>query len=81
MPNKVSAVIGASPGQFGGIWSQDDLRKSLKIAGARVVDQGLAVAKIPDHVDDAGLLIGASWLAKLDEVIAALLSEAALSAK
>ena len=35
---KPSAAISASPGQFGGVWAQDHLRKVLGVAGARVVD-------------------------------------------
>ena len=31
------AVIGASPGQFGGVWAQRELRKVLGVMGARVV--------------------------------------------
>src|SRR5579875_4200863 len=36
--NKPAAVIGASQGAFGAVWAQADLRKSLGIAGARVVE-------------------------------------------
>ncbi|WP_336856908.1 NAD(P)H-dependent oxidoreductase [Sinomonas albida] len=34
-----AAVIGTSAGQYGGLWSHDDIRKSLKIAGASVLDE------------------------------------------
>jgi chromate reductase len=37
------AVISASTGSYGGIWAQDELRRILRIAGARVVDTRLAV--------------------------------------
>jgi chromate reductase len=43
--NKTVAVIGASTGQFGAIWAQNDLRRILGIAGARVVGEGLPVAR------------------------------------
>ncbi|GAB2733205.1 NADPH-dependent FMN reductase [Sinomonas soli] len=43
-----AAVIGTSAGQYGGIWAHDDVRKSLKVAGAEVVE-------------DATLAIGASY--------------------
>jgi NAD(P)H-dependent FMN reductase len=36
--DKPAAVIGASLGQYGGTWSHDDTRKSLSIAGLRVID-------------------------------------------
>ena len=34
-----AAVIGSAFGQYGGVWAQDDARKSLGIAGARVVEE------------------------------------------
>ena len=43
--NKTVAVIGTTTGQFGAIWAQNDLRRILGIAGARVVGEGLAVPK------------------------------------
>lgn len=76
-----AAVIGGSPGQFGGIWAQDELRKSLGIAGARVVKEGLAVPKIGTLVDDDGILTSETYLTKLDAVLATLVDEARLSAE
>lgn len=43
-----AAVIGTSAGQFGGVWAHDDARKSLKVAGAEVLE-------------DAKLAVGASY--------------------
>ncbi|UWX98788.1 NAD(P)H-dependent oxidoreductase [Arthrobacter zhaoxinii] len=34
-----TAVIGSAFGQYGGVWAQDDARKSVGIAGARVVEE------------------------------------------
>jgi chromate reductase len=45
LTNKTVGVIGASTGQFGAMWAQQDLRKILGIAGARVVGDGLPVAR------------------------------------
>ena len=45
LTNKTVSVIGASTGQFGAMWAQQDLRKILGIAGARVVGEGLPVAR------------------------------------
>lgn len=42
---KPVAVIGASTGGFGGVWAQAELRKSLGIAGARVLDTEFAVPR------------------------------------
>jgi NAD(P)H-dependent FMN reductase len=38
LAGKPVAVIGSAFGQFGGVWAQDETRKSLGIAGARVLD-------------------------------------------
>lgn len=45
---KPVAVIGASITDYGAVWAQDHLRKSLGLAGARVLDAELAVPKAPD---------------------------------
>jgi len=45
LTNRNVAVIGASTGQFGAMWAQQDLRKILGIAGARVVGDVLPVAR------------------------------------
>jgi chromate reductase, NAD(P)H dehydrogenase (quinone) len=45
---KPVAVIGASVTDYGAVWAQDHLRKSLGLAGARVLDAELAVPKAPD---------------------------------
>lgn len=34
-----AAVIGTAAGQYGGVWAHDDARKSLKIAGAEVLEE------------------------------------------
>jgi chromate reductase len=44
LTNKTVAVVGASTGQFGALWAQNDLRRILGIAGARVVGEALPVA-------------------------------------
>jgi chromate reductase, NAD(P)H dehydrogenase (quinone) len=46
--NKTVSVIGASTGQFGALWAQNDLRRILGIAGARVVGDALPVARAQD---------------------------------
>ncbi|MBS1694594.1 MAG: NAD(P)H-dependent oxidoreductase [Actinobacteria bacterium] len=38
LKDKPAAVIGAALGQYGGVWAHDDTRKSIGIAGARVVE-------------------------------------------
>jgi len=46
--NRTVAVIGTSTGQFGALWAQNDLRRILGIAGARVVGEALAVPRAQD---------------------------------
>ena len=43
--NKPVAVVGASTGQFGALWAQQDLKRILGIAGARVVGTEIPVGR------------------------------------
>jgi chromate reductase len=69
MRNKPVAVIGASTGAFGGVWSQAELRKVMGALGARVLDVELALPHAHDHVDEHGSLVDAGYLAQLHEVV------------
>jgi len=53
-----AAVVGASPGMFGAVWAQGDLRRILGIAGARVIDRELPVANAEEafHPHDDRLI-------------------------
>src|SRR4029079_7583272 len=55
-PYKTSAVAGASTGAFGAIWAQQDLRRILGIAGARVIEGEVAVAEAQHAFDEEGRL-------------------------
>jgi chromate reductase len=56
--NKPVAVIGASSGMFGAVWSQAELRKILGQAmGAKVADVELAVGRAFEKFDADGRLI------------------------
>jgi len=52
LANKTVSVVGASTGQFGALWAQNDLRRILGIAGARVVGEGLAVPRAQEGFGD-----------------------------
>jgi chromate reductase len=52
LKNKTVAVIGASTGQFGAMWAQQDLHKILGIAGARVVGDALPVSRAHEGFDE-----------------------------
>jgi chromate reductase len=51
---KPVAVLGTSPGQFGGVWAHAELRKVLGVMGAQVVPTELAVPKGHQALEDAG---------------------------
>jgi chromate reductase len=51
------AVIGASPGAFGAVWAQAELKKVVALIGARVLPVELPVAKATTRFDDDGRLI------------------------
>jgi chromate reductase len=53
--NKTVAVVGASMGQFGALWAQQDLRRILGIAGARVVGTELPVSRAHEGFDEAAV--------------------------
>ena len=74
---KPVAVIGASTGQYGGVWAQAELRKSLGVAGARVLADGVAVPKAQERFDADGTLLDAALRDQLAALLAALAVEAA----
>jgi chromate reductase len=70
--NKPVAVIGASTGMFGAVWSQAELRKALAAAGARVVDRELPVAGADEAFDENGRLRDDDLTLQLESVLAEL---------
>jgi chromate reductase, NAD(P)H dehydrogenase (quinone) len=75
--NKPVAVVGASTGAFGAVWSQAELRKVLSATGARVVEGAVAVGHAPTHFDDEGQMIAGELREELGEVVSALVTEIA----
>ena len=73
--NKTVAVIGASPGQFGAMWAQADLRKILGIAGARVVGDELPVTRAHEKLDAEGRLLDAELHERLRLTLETLAAE------
>ena len=51
---KTVAVAGASTGQYGALWAQQDLKRVLGVAGARVVCPELPVGRAQDVCDQSG---------------------------
>src|SRR3970282_621892 len=54
--NKPVAVVGASTGAFGAVWSQAELRKVLAAIGARVHDAQVAVGHAPTRFEGGRLV-------------------------
>lgn len=71
--NKPAAVIGASTGMFGAVWSQAETRKVLSAIGARVVDRELPVPRADEQFDEAGRLLDRDLQGELGSVLHALL--------
>jgi len=69
---KPVAVIGASVTDYGAVWAQDHLRKALGIAGARVVEAELPVARVAERLDDGGEVADPETVESLTEIVTAL---------
>ena len=67
--NRTVAIVGASTGRFGALWAQQDLRKSLGVAGARVVGEGLPVALAHERFDADGRLLDEELAGRLRELL------------
>jgi chromate reductase len=74
--NKPAAVIGASSGAFGAVWSQAELRKVLAATGARVLDVELALGHAAERFDAQGQLADESVREQLRETLDALVAAA-----
>jgi chromate reductase len=77
LAGKPVAVIGASPGMFGAVWAQGDLRRILGIAGARVVDRELPIANAHAAFQDDHRLLEPEHHDELVAIVAELVGEAA----
>jgi chromate reductase len=74
--NKTVAVVGASTGQFGALWAQQDLKRILGIAGARVVGTEIPVGRAHERFDSEGRLLDGEVFAQLRLHLTTLASEA-----
>ncbi len=75
--NKTIAIAGATTGQYGAIWAQQDLRRVLGISGARVTDGELPVSAAQLKFDARGTLVDPQVAERLRTHLAALVAEAA----
>jgi chromate reductase len=71
---KPAAVVGASTGMFGAVWSQAELRKALSASGARVIETDLPVGHAHEAFSDDGRLADVElrerYVEVLDELVA-----------
>jgi chromate reductase, NAD(P)H dehydrogenase (quinone) len=74
--NKPTAVVGASTGQFGALWAQQDLKRILGIAGARVVGTEIPVSRVHERFDSKGRLLDGEVFEQLRLHLTTLASEA-----
>ena len=77
LASKTVAVAGATTGQYGAIWAQQDLRRVLGIAGARVIEGEFPLSRAQDAFDDDGRLRNPLHEARLGEHLAALVADCA----
>ena len=76
MRNKPAAVIGASTGMFGAVWSQAELRKVVAASGARVLDRELPVAAADEAFDESGALADRDLSLELGNILLELVETA-----
>jgi chromate reductase len=74
--NKTVAVVGASTGQFGALWAQQDLKRILGIAGARVVGTEIPVSRAHERFDAEGRLLDGELFEQLRLHLTTLAAEA-----
>ena len=71
---KPVAVVGASTGMFGAVWSQAEVRKAAAASGARVIETELPVGHADEAFTDDGRLahtdLRGRYVEVLDELIA-----------
>ena len=73
---KPAGVISASTSSFGGRWAQDEIRKALRLSGAAVIGEGLAVGKAAERLAETGVADD-EILAGIDDVLERLVAKVA----
>jgi chromate reductase, NAD(P)H dehydrogenase (quinone) len=71
---KPAAVVGASTGMFGAVWSQAELRKVLGATGARVIDEELPVARADHAFTEDGRLRDQELRERYEDILDQLVS-------
>lgn len=80
LADQPAAVLGASPGRFGAVRAQAEVRKVLGAIGADVLDREFPLARAHEAFDDDGRLRDADLEDGLAEFVAALMRHAGVPA-
>jgi chromate reductase, NAD(P)H dehydrogenase (quinone) len=72
LAHKPAAVVGASTGLFGAVWAQAETRKSLGIAGAKVLEDEFPLGLADEAFGQDGLLLEPELNERLAEIVAEL---------
>jgi chromate reductase len=78
---KPIAVVGASTGMFGAVWSQAEVRKTAAASGARVVETDLPIGHAQEAFTEDGRLSDPELRARYIEIIDELIEFAEQTAK
>jgi chromate reductase, NAD(P)H dehydrogenase (quinone) len=76
MLGKPTAVVGASTGMFGAVWSQAETRKVLGASGARVIEEELPVGHADEAFSEDGSLAYPGLRERYRDIVDQLISEA-----
>ena len=76
LAGKTVAIAGATTGNYGAIWAQQDLRRVLGIAGARVTAGEVPVARAQHAFDEDLRLVDQTVRERLEDHLLALVAEA-----
>jgi len=74
--NKPVAVIGSSPGMFGAVWAQAELRKVLAAMGARVAEVELPVGRAHEKIGADGVVHDGETREQLRDAVDSLVAAA-----
>jgi chromate reductase len=76
LKGKPVAVVGASTGMFGAVWSQAEVRKVLAASGAMVIDEELPIGHADDAFTADGRLADPELRERYREILDELVSQA-----